>query len=168
MGQATGEVVAEAVFGDIIPGGKLPISIPRSVGHIPSYYNYRPSARRGYLLDDVSPLFPFGFGLSYTQFEFSEPRLAKSTIGPNESSEVSIDITNTGARAGDEVVQMYIRDRVSSVTRPVKELKGFSNMKRPIFHNQLLLIVKKKLPADMQSMENSLLNFTTLTDFLWT
>jgi beta-glucosidase len=128
LGQATGEAVANAIFGDINPGGKLPISIPRSVGHLPVYYNYRPSARRGYLLDDVSPLFPFGFGLSYTQFKWGEPRLAKTTIGPQESTDVSVEITNTGERAGDEVVQMYIRDRVSSVTRPVKELKAFERL----------------------------------------
>jgi beta-glucosidase len=128
MGQVTGEAVAEAIFGDINPGGKLPISIPRSVGHIPVYYNYRPSARRGYLLDDVSPLFPFGFGLSYTRFEYAEPQLAKTTIRPDESTEVSVEITNVGDRAGDEVVQMYVRDRVSTVTRPLKELKGFQRV----------------------------------------
>jgi beta-glucosidase len=128
MGQATGEAAAEAIFGDINPGGKLPMSIPRSVGHIPAYYNYRPSARRGYLFDEVSPLFPFGHGLSYTQFRIGSPRLAKSTIAVGESTEVTVDIANVGARAGDEVVQMYVRDRVSSVTRPVKELKGFKRI----------------------------------------
>ena len=69
--------MAEALFGDVNPGGKLPITIPRSVGHVPAYYNYKPSARRGYLFDDVSPLFPFGFGLSYTTFEFGPPRLGR-------------------------------------------------------------------------------------------
>jgi beta-glucosidase len=125
MGQATGEAVAEAIFGDINPGGKLPMSIPRSVGHIPVYYNYRPSARRGYLLDDVSALYPFGYGLSYTEFKIGPPRLAKTSIAVGESTEVIVEVTNVGTRVGDEVVQMYIRDRVSSVTRPVKELKGF-------------------------------------------
>ena len=128
MGQSTGEACAEAIFGDINPGGKLPISIPRSVGHIPVYYNYRPSARRGYLLDDVSPLFPFGYGLSYTEFRFGAPQLAKSTIRIGESTSVTVEVCNSGSRAGDEVVQMYIRDRVSSVTRPVKELKGFARI----------------------------------------
>ena len=84
LGQETGTAVAEALFGDVNPGGKLPITIPRSVGHLPAYYNYRPSARRGYLFDDVSPLFPFGFGLSYTTFEFGPPRLEKATIGRDE------------------------------------------------------------------------------------
>jgi beta-glucosidase len=95
------------------------------VGHIPCYYNYKPSARRGYLFDDVSPLYAFGYGLSYTHFEFGQPRLKKQAIRPDESTTVSVEVTNTGPWAGDEVVQMYIRDCVSSVTRPVKELKGF-------------------------------------------
>ncbi len=125
LGQESGTAIAEVIFGDVNPGGKLPISIPRSVGHIPCYYNYKPSARRGYLFDDVSPLYAFGYGLSYTRFEFGNPRLKKQVIRPDESTTVSVEITNTGPWAGDEVVQMYIRDCVSSVTRPVKELKGF-------------------------------------------
>jgi beta-glucosidase len=128
LGQQGGRAVAEAIFGQLNPGGKLPISFPRSVGHIPCYYNYKPSARRGYLFEEVSPLYPFGFGLSYTQFVFSKPRLEKSVIAPDESTTVSVDVTNTGPVAGDEVVQMYIRDCISSVTRPVKELKGFQRI----------------------------------------
>jgi beta-glucosidase len=128
LGQETGVAVAEALFGDINPGGKLPITIPRSVGHIPAYYNYKPSARRGYLFDDVSPLFPFGFGLSYTQFHLGAPRLEKTSISRDESTAVHVDVTNRGDRAGDETVQLYIRDLVSSVTRPVKELKGFQRI----------------------------------------
>lgn len=125
LGQESGRAVADVLFGDFNPGGKLPITIPRSAGHLPAYYNYKPMARRGYLFDDISPLYAFGFGLSYTTFAIGEPRLAKSTIGPDGTARVSVDVTNTGARQGTEVVQMYIRDRVSSVTRPVKELKGF-------------------------------------------
>ena len=128
LGQETGRAVAEVLFGEANPGGKLPISIPRSVGHIPCYYNYKPSARRGYLFDDVSTLFPFGYGLSYTNFEFSNLCLSKSEISSDESVNVSIDVTNTGDRTGDEVVQMYIRDCYSSVSRPVKELKGFERI----------------------------------------
>ena len=104
------------------------ITIPRSVGHLPAYYNYKPAARRGYLFDDVGPLYPFGFGLSYTTFEFRRPRLKKRTIRAGESTLLRVDIANTGPMAGDEVVQLYIRDRVSSVTRPVKELKGFERV----------------------------------------
>ncbi len=128
LGQETGRALAETLFGDINPGGKLPITIPRSVGHIPAYYNYKPAARRGYLFDDVTPLYPFGFGLSYTQFQFGKPRLNKSVIGKDESTAVRVDVVNMGSRPGDEVVQMYIRDKVSSVTRPVKELKGFQRI----------------------------------------
>jgi beta-glucosidase len=128
LGQESGRALAEALFGEVNPGGKLPITIPRSVGHIPAYYNCKPAARRGYLFDDVTPLYAFGFGLSYTQFHFGKPGLKKSIIGKNESTAVLVDVTNTGPRAGDEVVQMYIRDKVSSVTRPVKELKGFERV----------------------------------------
>ena len=128
LGQECGRAVAEVLFGDVDPGGKLPISIPRSVGHLPVFYNHKPSARRGYLWDDVSPLFPFGFGLSYTSFNLQNVRLAKKRITCEGSTRVFADVTNTGKRAGSEVVQMYIRDCISSVTRPVKELKGFKKV----------------------------------------
>jgi beta-glucosidase len=128
LGQECGRAVAEVLFGDTNPGGKLPISLPRSVGHLPSFYNYKPSARRGYLWDEVSPLFPFGFGLSYTSFQLGKPRLAKSKIRRNAATQVSIEIKNTGKRPGSEVVQMYVRDCFSSATRPVKELKGFEKI----------------------------------------
>ncbi|HEY1807277.1 MAG TPA: glycoside hydrolase family 3 N-terminal domain-containing protein, partial [Acidobacteriaceae bacterium] len=125
LGQETGHAVADVLFGDVNPGGKLPISFPRSAGHLPVFYNYKPSARRGYLFDDVSPLFAFGYGLSYTTFELRNARLTKKRITPKGATQVQVDVTNTGKRAGSEVVQLYIRDLVSSVTRPVKELKGF-------------------------------------------
>jgi beta-glucosidase len=128
MGQETGRAVADALFGDVNPGGKLPITIPRSVGHLPAFYNYKPSARRGYLFDDATPLYPFGFGLSYTSFEITNPRLAKKKIGRKDSTRLLVEVKNTGKRAGSEVVQMYIRDLFSSVTRPVKELKGFKKV----------------------------------------
>jgi beta-glucosidase len=128
LGQETGTAVAEALFGDSNPAGKLPITVPRSAGHLPAFYNHKPSARRGYLFDDVTPLYPFGFGLSYTTFSVSNVRLEKERISRDGSTVVRADVTNTGARAGAEVVQMYIRDRVSSVTRPVKELRGFEKV----------------------------------------
>lgn len=128
LGQETGRAVAEVLFGDVNPGGKLPITIPRSVGHVPAYYNYKPSARRGYLFDSVEPLFAFGYGLSYTTFALTNLRLDRAAIGIGESVRVFVDVANTGPRAGDEVVQLYIRDVVSSVTRPVKELKGFQRI----------------------------------------
>jgi beta-glucosidase len=128
LGQETGHAVADVLFGDYNPGGKLPMTIPRSAGHLPAFYNYKPSARRGYLFDDVSPLAPFGFGLSYTKFAFRNLRLKQKRITPNGATQVLVDVANVGKRAGTEVVQMYIRDRVSSVTRPVKELKGFKKI----------------------------------------
>jgi beta-glucosidase len=128
LGQECGHAVAEVVFGDHNPGGKLPITIPRSVGHLPAFYNHKPSARRGYLWDEVTPLYPFGFGLSYTSFQLKNVRLVKRRIRRNGSTQVRVDVTNTGPRAGSEVVQLYIRDCVSSVTRPVQELKGFKKV----------------------------------------
>ena len=125
LGQETGHAVAEVLFGNTNPSGKLPISIPRSAGHLPSFYNHKPSARRGYLFDDISALYPFGYGLSYTTFAFANLKLEHSSIGKSESTRVMVDVKNTGTCAGAEVVQMYIRDLVSTVTRPVKELKGF-------------------------------------------
>ena len=128
LGQETGTAVADVLFGDINPGGKLPITFPRSVGQVPAYYYHRPSAKRGYLFTETKPLYPFGYGLSYTSFEYRNLRLAAERIGADENTTVLIDVTNSGGRAGDEVVQLYIRDQVSSVTRPVKLLKGFSRI----------------------------------------
>ena len=128
LGQENGHAVADVLFGEVNPSGKLPITIPRSAGHLPVFYNYKPSARRGYLFDDVSPLYAFGHGLSYTTFSIQNVRLEKKTIRANGSTRVMVDVTNTGKREGAEVVQMYIRDVVSSVTRPIKELKGFQKV----------------------------------------
>jgi beta-glucosidase len=128
LGQESGRAAADVLFGDVNPGGKLPITIPRSAGHLPAFYNFKPTARRGYLFDDVSPLYPFGFGLSYTTFQIANVRLSKSRIGSDGATKVTAEVTNTGRREGTEVVQMYIRDLVSSVTRPMKELKGFQKI----------------------------------------
>ena len=128
LGQETGTAVADVLFGDVNPSGKLPISIPRSSGHIPCYYNHKPSSRRGYLFDDISALYTFGFGLSYSSFSFTNVRLEKSIMRLDESTTVIVDVKNTGSRSGEEVVQVYIRDVASSVTRPVKELKAFKKI----------------------------------------
>jgi beta-glucosidase len=125
MGQQTGFAAADLLFGRANPGAKLPVSIARGVGQLPIFYNHKPSARRGYIDGSTKPLFPFGFGLSYTSFTLSAPRLARATIGVADSTRVEVDVSNTGARAGDEVVQIYVRDDASSVTRPVLELKAF-------------------------------------------
>jgi len=127
-GQESGNAIADVLFGDYNPGAKLAISFPRSAGHIPSYYNHKPSARRGYVFDDVTPLYPFGYGLSYTNFEIKNVRFEKETIGLEENVKVFADVTNAGKMKGDEVVQMYIRDELSTVTRPVKELKDFKRI----------------------------------------
>jgi beta-glucosidase len=125
LGEQGGNAVADVLFGDVNPGGKLPVTIPRSVGQLPMFYNVKPSARRGYLFDTVEPLYPFGYGLSYTTFEIGAPRLSDDRIAVNGSVTVSVPVRNTGARAGDETVQLYVHQQVASVTRPVKELKAF-------------------------------------------
>ena len=129
LGQAAGTAVADVLFGDVNPGGKLPITFPRSVGQLPVYYYHKPSARRGYLFTNWEPLFPFGHGLSYTSFAYSNLRLDAEKIRINETTLLSVDVTNTGKRAGDEVVQLYVHDVLSQrVTRPVKLLKGFQRI----------------------------------------
>ena len=128
VGQEGGYAIADVLFGDYNPGGKLPVTVPRSVGHLPCFYNHKPSARRGYVFDDISPLYAFGFGLSYTTFSFSNVRLEKDPIAVGESTSLLVDVCNTGDRAGHEVVQLYIHDLYSSVTRPVKELRGFAKI----------------------------------------
>ena len=128
LGQETGNAVADVVLGRANPGGKLPVSIPRSESQLPIFYNHKPTARRGYLFESTAPLYPFGYGLSYTSFDVGAPRLTKSTIGRDETVRVSVDVANTGRRAGDEVVQLYVRDDEATVTRPVLELKHFQRV----------------------------------------
>lgn len=127
-GQEGGIAMAEALLGRINPGAKLPVTVTRNAGQVPHFYNHKPSARRGYLFDDAAPLFPFGHGLSYTSFAISEPRLSRRRYRPDEAIEVAIEIANTGAVAGDEVLQLYITRTNVSVTRPVLELKGFERI----------------------------------------
>jgi beta-glucosidase len=127
-GQEGGTAIAEVLFGDVNPGGKLPVTFPRHTGQLPVYYNRRPTSFRSHLDLTREPLWPFGFGLSYTTFRLDELRVASPTIAPDGRTEVTVRVTNTGKRVGDEVVQLYIRDQVSSVTRPVKELRGFARV----------------------------------------
>jgi beta-glucosidase len=106
----------------------LPVSVPRSVGALPVYYNYKPSARRPYLQEQPGPLWAFGHGLTYTTFRYDKLAVSPTKITPGSRTVVSVNVTNTGKRASDEVVQLYIHDLVSSVTRPVQELKGFQRI----------------------------------------
>ncbi len=128
-GEEGGNAVAEVIFGDYNPAGRLPITFPRFVGQLPIYYNYKPSGR-GYDYVGISalPQFSFGYGLSYTNFEYGNLRFDKKSIGRDGSLTVSLDVKNTGRINGDEVVQLYLNDRVASVSRPVKELKGFARV----------------------------------------
>jgi beta-glucosidase len=128
LGQETGTAVARVLFGEVNPGGKLPVTIPRSVGQLPLFYNHKPTARRGYLFSSTEPLWPFGFGMSYTSFSLNDLRLSAAQIKATESTQVSVVVENTGSCTGDEVVQLYIRDSFSSVTRPIKELKAFKRV----------------------------------------
>ena len=134
LGTQTGNAVAQVLYGDYNPSGKLPMSFPRSVGQIPIYYNYKNTGRPGpkkeifwsHYNDEVNtPLYPFGYGLSYTSFEYSNIKIDNKNLIPGEKLNVSVDLKNTGNYSGKEVVQLYIKDRFASVTRPVRELKGF-------------------------------------------
>ena len=128
-GEQGGAAVADVLFGDANPAGRLPITFPIAEGQLPLYYNHKPTGRGDDYVDlSGMPLFPFGFGLSYTTFEYSALTIEPATIDPSGSATVTCTMTNTGARAGDEVVQMYIRDVLASVARPVIELKGFERV----------------------------------------
>jgi len=125
LGAETGTAVADVLFGDVSPAGRLPVSVPRTVGTLPVNHDYKPSARRAYLFEQTGPQWPFGYGLSYTTFRYDGLKVSPETIAADGKTTVSVTVTNTGKRASDEVVQLYIHDVVSSVTRPVQELKGF-------------------------------------------
>ncbi len=134
LGSEMGHAVADVLFGDYNPGGKLPVTFPRSVGQIPIYYNHKMTGRpiegnmkyrSRYVDSPNTPLYPFGHGLSYTTFQLSNLRLSSAQLASDGTLTVAVDVTNTGRRAGDEVVQLYVRDDVRSTTPPVRELKGF-------------------------------------------
>jgi beta-glucosidase len=141
VGEQGGNAVADVLFGDVNPGGKLPVTIPRSVGQLPSFYDVKPSARRGYLFDTVAPLYPFGWGLSYSTFEVGEPHLSSERIGRDGSVTVSVSVRNTGSRAGDETVQVYVHQQVGSVTRPIKALKAFQRVTLALNESRTLSFV---------------------------
>jgi beta-glucosidase len=125
-GNLGGKAVAEIIFGDINPSGKLPLTVPRSVGQLQMIYNHKPSQYfHKYAFEKNKPLYEFGYGLSYTKFKYSKPKLLNKSFDEDSIIKVQVDVTNIGEMDGDEVVQLYIRDKVSSATRPVKELKGY-------------------------------------------
>ncbi len=128
-GEQGGQAIAEALFGDANPGGKLPVTFPRTTGQLPLYYNYKPSGRiESYVDQSGHAAFPFGHGLSYTTFEYSNLRSLPAEVSKDQSVTVILDLTNTGSRDGDEVVQLYVHDVLASVVRPVKELKAFQRV----------------------------------------
>lgn len=140
-GEQGGAALANILFGEVNPSGRLAVTIPQSVGHVPIFYDHKPSAKgyyhkpgtpenpgRDYVFSSTEPLFPFGFGLSYTSFEYANMQISKTRFNDNDDLEVRVDIKNVGSRAGKEVVQLYITDEVSSVTTPVMALKGFKKI----------------------------------------
>jgi beta-glucosidase len=132
-GEEGGPALADILFGDVNPAGRLPISFPRAVGQLPVYYNHKPSGGRShwkgnYVELSTKPLFPFGYGLSYTSFSYSDLQLSRDEVAPTGQVTIGVTISNTGSRAGEEVVQLYVHDVQASVTRPVKELKGFKRI----------------------------------------
>lgn len=128
LGEEGGTAAANVLFGDVNPGGKLPITFPHSVGDLPDFYNHKPSANRTYAFSTRQPLFPFGYGLSYTTFKFENLHVEPAQIYSGGTAKVSVEVSNTGDRDGEEVPQMYVHQRVASVTRPVMALKGFQRI----------------------------------------
>lgn len=127
-GEEGGNAVADVLFGDYNPGGKLPITVPQDVGQIPIHYSRKPSSFRNYVFMDAKPLFPFGHGLSYTVFKYSSLEIKPKRVGPSGEVMIKFYVENVGELKGDEVVQLYIRDPVASIARPVKELRGFKRI----------------------------------------
>jgi beta-glucosidase len=164
LGSQSGNAIAEVLYGDYNPSGKLTMSFPRNVGQAPIYYNYKKTGRPGTSSTEVtkstyadvenSPLYPFGYGLSYTDFEYSELKLSKNKISDTESLIATVLIRNTGKVKGKEVVQLYIRDHFGSLARPVKELKGF----------ELIELNPGETKEVNFEIDNSLLTYYTVND----
>ncbi|HEX4780347.1 MAG TPA: fibronectin type III-like domain-contianing protein, partial [Usitatibacter sp.] len=125
LGPMGAKATAAVLFGDANPSGKLPLTLARSPGELPLFHDAKPSSQLPYLFDDGKPLYAFGFGLSYTAFEVSVPKVAKARVPEGAPVAVSVEVRNTGARRGEETVQVYVRDKVSTVTTPVIRLAGF-------------------------------------------
>jgi beta-glucosidase len=125
LGEETGTAVANVLFGHVSPAGRLPWTVPRTSGAVPAYYNHKPSATRPYLFEEPGPQWAFGHGLSYTNFRYDHAKVSPARLAPDGTADVIVNVTNTGKRASDEVVQLYLRDQVASLTRPLKALRGF-------------------------------------------
>ena len=154
LGQEGGTAAANVLFGDVNPGGKLPISFPRNVGQLPDYYDHKPSLNRSYLFNGRKPPFPFGWGLSYTTFKFDHLRVDPTAIGTGGETTVSVDVTNSGGREGDEVAELYIHQRVASVTRPVMELRGFQRL--GLKPGETKTVQFKLTPRDLQMLNQDM------------
>jgi beta-glucosidase len=132
-GEQGGHALADLLFGAVSPSARLPISLPRAVGQVPVYYGHKPSGGRsqfrGHYIDSpATPLYPFGHGLSYTSFDYTDLRISPEAIAPDASVAIAFRVANGGARAGDEIVQLYVNDEVGSVSRPVAQLVGFARV----------------------------------------
>ena len=154
LGQEGGTAAANVLFGDVNPGGKLAISFPRNVGQLPDYYDHKPSLNRSYLFNGRKPLFPFGWGLSYTTFRLDHLRVDPAAIGTGGETTVRVDVTNSGSREGDEVVELYIHQRVASVTRPVMELRGFQRL--GLKPGEMKTVEFKLTPRDLQMLNQDM------------
>jgi beta-glucosidase len=146
-GEQGGNAVADVLFGDYNPGGKLPVTIPRHVGQLPVYYNHSKNKWDRYVDMPVTPLYEFGYGLSYTTFEYSNLHIFPNEINTSGEVQITVDVKNKGKVKGDEVAQLYINDIISSVTTPIKELKGFSRIS--LEPDETKTVKFKLLPEDL-------------------
>jgi beta-glucosidase len=154
-GERGGEALADVLFGNYNPTGRLAISIPRHSGQLPAYYNYKPSkaywVRRGYADMPATPLYPFGYGLSYTNFEYSNLRIGPAEIHTGGEARVSVDVKNAGDRAGVETVQLYIHEQYAPVSTPVKQLRGIERV--PLKPGETKTVTMTLTPEDLQLLD---------------
>ncbi len=160
-GERGGEAVADALFGDLNPSGRLAITIPRHVGQLPAYYNYKPSkawwmnfSGGGYVDMPAAPLYPFGYGLSYTRYEYSNLLINPTEIHPGGNAQVRVDVKNAGDRAGEETVQLYLHEAVAPVSIPVKQLRGFQRV--ALAPGETKTVTFTLTPADLQLLDRDL------------
>ncbi len=158
-GELGGEAVADVLFGDYNPDGRLPITVPRSVGQLPAYYNYKPSKaywieqlKRGYADMPATPLYAFGYGLSYTKFDYSNLRIDPAQTRSSGYAQVSVDIKNVGARAGVETAQLYVHETFAPVSIPVKQLRGFERV--ALAPGETKTVTFKVTPDDLRLLDH--------------